>query len=75
VQLVVNLQTAALAGAGAIGSVAMWGNETSGWYAVCRLYRRYCNVGAVALALSFAAFLSLGFAGTLSRYPRAQARH
>jgi uncharacterized protein (TIGR01569 family) len=71
---VVNLQTAATAGAGAIGSVAMWGNDASGWYAVCRLYRRYCNVGAVALALSFAAFLSLGAACTLSRYPRAPAR-
>ncbi|VAI74479.1 hypothetical protein VPH35_122996 [Triticum aestivum] len=74
-QLVVNLQTAATAGAGAIGSVAMWGNKTSGWYAVCRLYRRYCDVGAVALALSFAAFLSLGSACALSRYPRAPARH
>lgn len=75
VQLVVNLQTAATAGAGAIGSVAMWGNKTSGWYAVCRLYRRYCDVGAVALALSFAAFLSLGSACALSRYPRTPARH
>ena len=74
-QLVVNLQTAATAGAGAIGSVAMWGNKTSGWYAVCRLYRRYCDVGAVALALSFAAFLSLGSACALSRYPRTPARH
>ncbi|KAM0851449.1 hypothetical protein ACQ4PT_052423 [Festuca glaucescens] len=74
-QLVVNLQTAATAGAGAIGSVAMWGNDASGWYAVCRLYRRYCNVGAVALALSFAAFLCLGAACTLSRYPRTPARH
>ncbi|CAM0911828.1 unnamed protein product [Alopecurus aequalis] len=73
-QLVVNLQTAATAGAGAIGSVAMWGNDASGWYAVCRLYRRYCSVGAVALALSFAAFLSLGAACALSRYPRTPAR-
>uniref|UniRef100_A0ACD5YB10 Uncharacterized protein n=1 Tax=Avena sativa TaxID=4498 RepID=A0ACD5YB10_AVESA len=74
-QLVVNLQTAATAGAGAIGSVAMWGNDASGWYAVCRLYRRYCNVGAISLALAFAAFLSLGAACTLSRYPRTRARH
>jgi uncharacterized protein (TIGR01569 family) len=75
VQLVVNLQTAATAGAGAIGSVAMWGNDASGWYAVCRLYWTYCNVGAVALALSLAAFLCLGAACTLSRYPRTPARH
>lgn len=73
-QLAVNLLAAATAGAGAIGSVAMWGNKTSGWFAVCRLYRRYCDVGAVALALSFAAVLSLGAASALSRYPRTIAR-
>ncbi|EEE69071.1 hypothetical protein OsJ_28088 [Oryza sativa Japonica Group] len=61
---------AATAGAGAIGSIAMWGNEASGWYAVCRLYRRYCNAGAAALALSLAAVLLLGVACARSRYPK-----
>lgn len=74
-QFMVNLQAAATAGAGAVGSIAMWGNKPSGWYAVCRMYHRYCNVGAVALALSFVAFLSLGVACTLSRYPRTPARY
>ncbi|KAL6900947.1 hypothetical protein ACP4OV_005623 [Aristida adscensionis] len=68
-QLAVNLQTAATAGAGAIGSVALWGNEPSGWFAVCRLYRIYCDKGAVSLALSFLAFTALAAASTLSRYP------
>ncbi|XP_062191349.1 CASP-like protein UU-1 [Phragmites australis] len=69
--LMMNLQTAATAGAGAMGSVAMWGNKPSRWFAVCRLYRLYCNKGAVSLALAFVAFAALGVAGTLSRYPRA----
>ncbi|XP_015694041.2 CASP-like protein UU1 [Oryza brachyantha] len=68
-QVAVNLVAAAAAGAGAVGSIAMWGNETSGWYAVCRLYRSYCNVGLAALVLSFAALLLLGFACARSRYP------
>lgn len=68
--VVVNLEAAATAGAGAIGSIAMWGNEASGWYAVCRLYRRYCNAGAAALALSLAAVLLLGVACARSRYPK-----
>ncbi|KAF0900019.1 hypothetical protein E2562_026259 [Oryza meyeriana var. granulata] len=72
-QLVVNLEAAATAGAGAVGSIAMWGNEASGWYAVCRMYRRYCNVGAGALVLSFAAVLLLGFACAQSRYPKTPA--
>ncbi|KAL5208578.1 hypothetical protein ABZP36_033013 [Zizania latifolia] len=69
-QLMVNLEAAATAGAGAVGAIAMWGNEASGWFAVCRMYRRYCNVGAAALVLSFAAALFLGFACARSRYPR-----
>ncbi|KAG8058508.1 hypothetical protein GUJ93_ZPchr0002g23108 [Zizania palustris] len=69
-QLVVNLEAAATAGAGAVGAIAMWGNEASGWFAVCRMYRRYCNVSAAALVLSFAAVLFLGFACARSRYPR-----
>uniref|UniRef100_A0A0D9XA78 CASP-like protein n=1 Tax=Leersia perrieri TaxID=77586 RepID=A0A0D9XA78_9ORYZ len=69
-QLVVNLEAAATAGAGAVGSIAMWGNEASGWYAVCRMYRRYCNAGLAALVLSFAAVLFLGFASVRSRYPK-----
>uniref|UniRef100_A0A0E0LXD1 CASP-like protein n=1 Tax=Oryza punctata TaxID=4537 RepID=A0A0E0LXD1_ORYPU len=68
--VVVNLEAAATAGAGAIGSIAMWGNEASGWYAVCRMYRRYCNVGVAALVLSFAAILLLGVACARSRYPK-----
>ncbi|XP_015695683.2 CASP-like protein UU1 [Oryza brachyantha] len=68
-QLAVNLVAAAIAGAGAVGSIAMWGNETSGWYAVCRLYRSYCNVGLAALLLSSAALLLLSFACARSRYP------
>ncbi|XP_062195326.1 CASP-like protein UU-1 [Phragmites australis] len=70
-QLTVNLQTAATAGAGAVGSVAMWGNKPSGWFAVCRLYRLYCDKGAVSLALASVAFVALGVASTLSRFPRA----
>uniref|UniRef100_A0A0D3H2L5 CASP-like protein n=1 Tax=Oryza barthii TaxID=65489 RepID=A0A0D3H2L5_9ORYZ len=41
-----------------------------GGYAVCRLYRRYCNAGAAALALSLAAVLLLGVACARSRYPK-----
>ncbi|KAL6661885.1 hypothetical protein ACP70R_001269 [Stipagrostis hirtigluma subsp. patula] len=70
-QFMVNLQTAATAGAGAVGSVAMWGNKPSGWFAVCRLYRLYCDKGAVSLALAFVAFTALGVASALSRFPRA----
>ncbi|OEL18039.1 hypothetical protein BAE44_0020941 [Dichanthelium oligosanthes] len=70
-QLTVNLQAASTAGAGAVGSVAMWGNEPSGWYPVCRLYRLYCGRGAVALALAFVSVVALGVAATLSRFPRA----
>ncbi|KAL6646253.1 hypothetical protein ACP70R_017861 [Stipagrostis hirtigluma subsp. patula] len=70
-QFMVNLQTAATAGAGAVGSVAMWGNKPSGWFAVCRLYRLYCDKGAVSLALAFVAFTALGVASALSRIPRA----
>lgn len=70
-QFTVNLQAASTAGAGAVGSVAMWGNEPSGWFAVCRLYRLYCNKGAVSLALAFVAFAALGVASSLSRFPRA----
>ncbi|KAF8739214.1 hypothetical protein HU200_013939 [Digitaria exilis] len=66
----VNLQAASTAGAGAVGSVAMWGNEPSGWFAVCRLYRLYCDRGAVSLALAFVSFAALGVAATLSRFPR-----
>ena len=68
-QLAVNLQAASTAGAGAIGSVAMWGNQPSGWFAVCRLYRLYCDKGAVSLALAFVSFFALGAAATLSRFP------
>ncbi|PUZ52427.1 hypothetical protein GQ55_6G269000 [Panicum hallii var. hallii] len=68
-QLAVNLQAASTAGAGAIGSVAMWGNQPSGWFAVCRLYRLYCDKGAVSLALAFVSFVALGAAATLSRFP------
>lgn len=67
-QFSVNLQAASTAGAGAIGSVAMWGNEASGWFAVCRFYRLYCDRGAVSLAL---AFVALGVASSLSRFHRA----
>ncbi|RLN05184.1 CASP-like protein UU-1 [Panicum miliaceum] len=67
--LAVNLQAASTAGAGAIGSVAMWGNQPSGWFAVCRLYRLYCDKGAVSLALAFASLVALGAAATLSRFP------
>ncbi|CAD6245893.1 unnamed protein product [Miscanthus lutarioriparius] len=70
-QFTVNLQAASTAGAGAVGSIAMWGNEPSGWYAVCRLYRLYCDRGAVSLALAFVAFVALGVASSLSRFPRA----
>ncbi|RLM61274.1 CASP-like protein UU-1 [Panicum miliaceum] len=68
-QLAVNLQAASTAGAGAIGSVAMWGNQPSEWFAVCRLYRLYCDKGAVSLALAFVSFVALGAAATLSRFP------
>ncbi|WVZ91975.1 hypothetical protein U9M48_038077 [Paspalum notatum var. saurae] len=67
----VTLLAAATAGAGAVGSVAMWGNKPSGWYPVCRLYRHYCDRGAVSLALAFVAFAALGAASGLSRFPRA----
>ncbi|KAK3123958.1 hypothetical protein QOZ80_8AG0638570 [Eleusine coracana subsp. coracana] len=67
----VNLLTAATAAAGAVGSVAMWGNKPSGWFAVCRLYRIYCDKGAVSLVLAFVAFAALGVGASLSRYPRA----
>lgn len=70
-QFTVNLLTAAAAGAGAVGSVAMWGNKPSGWFAVCRIYRLYCDKGAVSLALAFVAFAALGVGASLSRYPRA----
>lgn len=70
-QFTVNLQAASTAGAGAVGSIAMWGNEPSGWYAVCRLYRHYCDMGAVSLALAFVAFVAFGVASSLSRFPRA----
>ncbi|CAL5005026.1 unnamed protein product [Urochloa decumbens] len=70
-QLAVNLQAASTAGAGAVGSVAMWGNQPSGWFAVCRLYSLYCDRGAVSLALAFVSFAALGVATTLSRFPRA----
>lgn len=73
-QLVVNLQAASTAGAGAVGSVAMWGNEPAGWFAVCRLYRLYCDRGAVSLALAFVSFAALGVATTLSRFPRTPPR-
>ncbi|RCV32037.1 hypothetical protein SETIT_6G226100v2 [Setaria italica] len=69
--LTVNLQAASTAGAGAVGSVAMWGNQPSGWFAVCSLYRLYCDRGAVSLALAFVSFAALGVATTLSRFPRA----
>jgi uncharacterized protein (TIGR01569 family) len=68
-QMAVNLQAASTAGAGAVGSIALWGNEPSGWFAVCRLYRLYCDRGAVALALSAVSFAALGVATTLSRFP------
>ncbi|KAJ1269362.1 hypothetical protein BS78_07G206100 [Paspalum vaginatum] len=70
-QFTVTLLAAATAGAGAVGSVAMWGNKPSGWYPVCRLYRLYCDRGAVSLALAFVAFAALGVASSLSRFPRA----
>jgi uncharacterized protein (TIGR01569 family) len=68
-QFSVNLQAASTAGAGAIGSVAMWGNEASGWFAVCRFYRLYCDRGAVSLALAFVALAALAVATGLSRFP------
>jgi uncharacterized protein (TIGR01569 family) len=70
-QLVVNLQTAATAGAGAVGSIAMWGNKASGWFAVCKFYRLYCDRGVVSLVLAFVAFVALGVSASLARYPRA----
>ncbi|KAL5221187.1 hypothetical protein ABZP36_025900 [Zizania latifolia] len=69
-QLVVNLEMAATVGAGAVGAIAMWGNEASAWIAVCHMYRRYCNVGAAMLVLSFTIVLFLGLACARSRYPR-----
>ncbi|KAG2585319.1 hypothetical protein PVAP13_6KG383066 [Panicum virgatum] len=43
--------------------------QAAGWFAVCRLYRLYCDKGAVSLALAFVSFFALGAAATLSRFP------
>ncbi|CAN0915897.1 CASP-like protein 1F1 [Linum grandiflorum] len=64
--LVTALLLAGCSAATAIGLVAKNGVARSGWMPICNHFHRFCNVGAVSLALSYSSFLSFFILTVLS---------